>query len=517
MSAQPERIEPARPPGGAPPEPPAPAAAPADAAPAPLVGTAQFLQIFTAVMLPMFLAAVDQTLLATATPAISADLGDLRDATWIAVGYLIATTVTVPLYGRLGDRRGRRDMLLVALALFAVGSVACALAPGLWFLVGARVLQGVGGGGLMVLSQALIGELVPPRQRVRFQAYFATVFTAASVGGPVLGGIVVSHVSWRWLFWANLPLCAFAAWRLARLPRRAPVRATAGVPTAGAPAAEAARVPPMPEATSVVLFAAAVGTSLLWLTFGGHRFAWGSAAGIGAGLLALALWVALIGRERTRAAPFLPLELLRVPGVAPLSAVVVCFAASLFALVFFLPIWLQLGQRVDAGQAGWLMLPLTGGLVLGSTVTGRIVARTGRPTVMPPAGLLLSAAALVAMGAWLPAGRGVLLLGLVCGLGFGTVMPTAQVVMQTLAGPKRLGIAAATVSLARSTGGALGTALSGALVFALLHGVDLQALLRAHEASQADVAGAFRALFFSIAALCAGAAILALRLPAVRL
>src|SRR5574342_138465 len=183
------------------------------------VSRAEFLNLFLAVFLPMFMAAVDQTLLATATPAIAATLGGLRDTSWIAVGYLLATATIVPVYGRLGDLRGRRDMLLAALAVFALGSLACGLAQTMPQLLAARILQGLGGGGLMTLSQALIGELVPPRERARFQGYFATVFTAASIGGPVLGGIVVSHVSWRWLFFANLPLAAFAAWRLLQLPR----------------------------------------------------------------------------------------------------------------------------------------------------------------------------------------------------------------------------------------------------------------------------------------------------------
>src|SRR5258706_858514 len=187
---------------------------------------AEFLNLFAAVFLPMFMAAVDQTLLATATPAIAQSLGGLRDASWIAVGYLLASATITPVYGRLGDRRGRRDMLLAALAVFTLGSLACAAAQTLPQLVAARALQGLGGGGLMTLSQALIGELVPPPERVKFQAYFALVFTTSSIAGPVLGGLVVSHVSWRWLFAVNLPLAAIAGWRLLRLPRgeRPPAR-----------------------------------------------------------------------------------------------------------------------------------------------------------------------------------------------------------------------------------------------------------------------------------------------------
>ncbi|MGZ5720249.1 MAG: MFS transporter, partial [Burkholderiales bacterium] len=180
------------------------------------VTRAEFLNLFFAVFLPMFMAAVDQTLLATATPAIAGSLGNLRDSSWIAVAYLLSSAVIVPMYGRLGDLRGKRTMLLVALGVFAVGSLACSLAQSMPQLVAARVLQGLGGGGLMTLSQALVGELVPPIERVRFQGYFALMFTTASIGGPVLGGLVVSNFSWRWLFVANLPLAAIAAWRLCR-------------------------------------------------------------------------------------------------------------------------------------------------------------------------------------------------------------------------------------------------------------------------------------------------------------
>jgi MFS family permease len=183
-----------------------PAAAEAGSGP---VTRAQFLNLFVAVFLPMFMAAVDQTLLATATPAIAATLGGLRDTSWIAVAYLLASATIVPVYGRLGDGLGRRSMLLVALGVFTLGSLACGFAQSMPQLITARVLQGLGGGGLMMLSQALIGELVPPLERIRFQGYFALVFTSASIGGPVIGGLVVSHFSWRWLFFANLPLAAF--------------------------------------------------------------------------------------------------------------------------------------------------------------------------------------------------------------------------------------------------------------------------------------------------------------------
>src|SRR5688572_25624752 len=229
------------------------------------VSRAEFLNLFAAVFLPMFMVAADQTLLATATPAIADSLGDLRDTSWIAVGYLLASATIVPLYGRLGDAHGRRTMLLVALGVFTLGSLACAVAQTLPQLLAARVLQGLGGGGLMTLSQALIGELVPPRERIRFQGYFAIIFTSASVSGPVIGGLVVSHTSWRVLFLINLPLIAFAAWRLWRLPpgdRHVPEVSGRDVP-------------------GHVLFAIGAVSALFWLTSVGHRFAWSSAESIG--------------------------------------------------------------------------------------------------------------------------------------------------------------------------------------------------------------------------------------------
>jgi MFS family permease len=424
------------------------------AQPAPLpsqpVPVGQFLQILSAVMLPMFLSAADQTLLATATPSIASDLGNLRDTTWISVGYLIAMTATVPLYGRLGDRFGRRETLLAALGLFGAGSLACALAGSLGALVAARVLQGLGGGGLMVMSQSLIGELVPPRERARFQGYFAAIFTLANVGGPLIGGLVVHRASWRWLFLANLPLGAIALWRLLRLPRGAPNRGATPADPLGA-----------------IVFAAAVAASLIWATFAGYRFAWTSATSAALAAGSVLLWGALIRREFVLATPFLPIELLRDRSMRYLSLTVVSFSSCLFALIFFLPVLLQMGHGADAQRAGVLLLPLMLGIVAGSTITGRIVSRTGRPTVMPMAGMSLSCAALLLM-ALLPAhGELVAALGALCGFGFGGVAPTSQIISQVLAGRERLGAAASVVSLSRYTGAALGTAIFGAFVFAL--------------------------------------------------
>ena len=463
------------------------------------VSRAQFLNLFLAVFLPMFLAAVDQTLLATATPAIAATLGGLRDSSWIAVGYLLASATVVPVYGRIGDLRGRREVLLVALAIFAAGSLACGLAQSLPQLLAARVLQGLGGGGLMTLSQALIAELVPPRERPRFQGYFATVFTSASIGGPVLGGIVVSHVSWRWLFFFNLPLVAFAAWRLSRLPKRTRAEhATQATDLAGH-----------------LLFAIGAVSALFWFTSVGHRFAWRSGPSLALLLTALVALSVLYRHEHRQRSPFLPVDLLRDRTIGPASLVVMLFAACLFAVVFFLPIYLQLGHHVSAQYAGLLLLPVTGGMVIASVGSAQILRRTGRPRWIPVIGLSCSAAALFLLGV-VPAHMSLIIaLGFLCGLGFGCVMPTLQVTVQTVAGRERLGVAMALNGLARSTGGAAGAALFGAVVFASIPGVDRSMLAQAAQHGDvAPVVQAFHRAFLAASLVAAAGALVASRMPA---
>ena len=464
----------------------------------------QVLALLSAVMLPMFLAAVDQTLLATATPRIAREFDDLGDTSWIAIGYLLAATLMAPVYGRLGDRVGRRNTLLGALAVFAIGSLACGLARDIATLVAARVLQGLGGGGLMVLSQALIGELVPPLHRPRYQAYFAIVFTASSVGGPVIGGFVVHHADWRWLFLVNVPLCALAAWRVARLPASVHL-ALRGAPT---------------DPVGLLLFVVTAVSALLWFSLAGHRFPWLSATSAGLIVLALLGGAALLRQQRRHPSPFLPLALLQLPGVPWICGTVIVFAASMFALIFLLPIHLQLGHGANASEAGLQMLPLTVGLVLGSTINARITARTATPSRTPPLGLAAAALALAGIALAPPSLGVIVAASAVVGLGFGTVMPSAQLSIQTLAGPARLGAAAALVSLTRSFGASLGTAAFGGLAFALLHvmpGEGVPAATPAVGLSQAALTQAFHIVYGVLALFVATGALIASRVPAVHL
>nr|WP_255428252.1 MFS transporter [Ramlibacter cellulosilyticus] len=442
--------------------------------------------------------AVDQTLLVTATPRIARELGGLSDTSWIAAGYLLAATITAPMYGRLGDRFGRRNVMLAALTVFVLGSLACALAPTMHLLIAARVLQGLGGGGLMVLSQALIGELVPPWERPRYQGYFALIFTTSSVGGPLIGGFVVHHYDWRWLFLANLPLGLLAFWRMSRLPKPAP---------------SAARHAPY-DPTGFVLFVLCATSALVWFGQVGHRFPLLSFASAVFAAFALATGFALARQQRGHPNSFLPLDILRLPGVPWICASVVGFAGTMFALLFLLPIYLQVVRHSSALDAGLQLLPLTGGIVVGSTFNSRFSARTGTSGKLPPWGLGAAAIAIAGLAILPPAPWVITAAAAVCGVGFGTVMPSSQLATQILAGRERLGAAAALLSLTRSTGATLGTAAFGGLAFVLLQPgegatretLSLQGLDPARVTHAFDIVFGILAVFAALAAFAAAKA-----------
>ena len=468
--------------------------------PQPDAPQASFGALFSAVMLPMFLAAIDQTLLAAATPRSARALGGLADSPGIAAGYLLGAPIAAPLYGRMGDRHGRRRVLLVALGVFIAGSVVCATARSMPWLVGARVLQGLGGGGLMVLSQALIGELVSPAERPRYQGYFAAVFTVSSVGGPVIGGFVVNHGDWRWLFLANLPLGLLAAWRVAGLP---------------VPKASPMRDKPYDPA-GVVLFTACAASALLWLSLAGHRFPVVSPVSAALAGCAVVTGLVLARQQRRHPFPFLPLDVLRVPGIGWVCLSVVGFSGTMFALVFLLPIYLQAGRNADAATAGLQLLPLTLGMVAGSTLNARFSNRTQSSGRLPPFGLGMAAVALAGL-ALLPGSHAVTTVAAaMCGMGFGTVMPSAQIATQMLAGRQRLGAASALLAITRSTGAALGTAAFGGMAFALLHvqaGGGESAALRLDGLDPRWVSHAFHVVFGVLALYAAAGAFFAARAP----
>ncbi len=433
---------------------PSPAARPTLRAQPDLTVAQAFRLVFPGVMVAMFLAAADQTILASALPAIASTLHGVTDLSWVVVAYLLAATIAAPIYGHLGDTFGRKRLLLAALAIFTAASLACALAPTLPLLIAARALQGLGGGGLMTMAQSIIGENVPPRERGRFGGYFAAVFALSSTAGPVLGAYLTQQWSWRAVFMVNLPLGAIAALLAWRIPqghhaRTSPFRA---------------------DVVGAALFAGATLALLFALSSAGHRFAWTSPvlfALLGGAALGYVLMVAW---ERRRDDPVIPVRLLAVPAILRADAVVVCFAATLFSTILYLPLYLQLGRGMAIGESGLLLLPITLSMVAAATFTGRRIARTGRVVEYPRRGLLLTTAALVVLALWLPhlPTAAVLVLTVATGAGLGGVMPPTQVIVQHAAGRNALGAATASISIARSVGGAAGVALTGAVLFVLV-------------------------------------------------
>ncbi|HKE41982.1 MAG TPA: MFS transporter [Casimicrobiaceae bacterium] len=476
-----------------------------------------FLRVFPGVMVAMFLAAADQTILASALPTIASSLGGLSDLSWVVVSYLIAATVAAPLYGHLGDRFGRRRMLLGALVVFTAASAACALAQTLLGLVLARALQGLGGGGLMTLAQALIGEHVSPRERGRFSGYFATVFALASTSGPVLGAYLTEHVSWRAVFAINLPLGLVAGALALRVPHAAPTQ----------------RERFRPDIVGALIFCTATVALLFALSSAGHRLAWSSPLLIVLLATAIAGYALLAFWERRAAEPVIPVRFLSVPAIARSDAVVICFAGALFSTVLYLPLYLQLGRGLRIGQSGVLLLPITLSMVVTSAIVGLLITRTGRVKIFPQVGLSIATIAFLLLSVSVSAAPTILVMAMtaIVGVGLGMVMPPTQVSVQLAAGRESLGAATASISLSRSIGGALGVALTGAVLFAALgdSGGSSSALLReVIQGGSASIAGlsadqraqfaanldaAYRIGFALLAAITALGALLASTVP----
>lgn len=461
-----------------------------------------FLVFFSAVFLPMFLAAVDQTILATATPSIVSELGQLHLSSWIAIGYLLATAASVPIYGWLGDRYGRRNVLIWALGIFCIGSIVGALAQTMSHMIIGRVIQGLGGGGLMSLSQALIAELIPPRQRAKYQGYFASMFACASIGGPVIGGLVVTHYSWHWLFWANIPLALIAAWRLLRLTSN-PVLEHRN-----------RRI----DWTGLMLFPVLCSIFLYWASVAGQNFEWLSLTSSYYLFVIAILAVIFYKNQKTHSTPFLPNELLKNRAIYIPLITSMLFAACMFALIFFLPIYLQLGLKTNAATSGLLLLPLTIGQISGAIISGQIMLRTGLPKWIPVVGMSISMFGFITLGIVTPDPVLVGGLGMLCGLGFGTVMPTTQLVIQTVCGKANLGSVTALASLSRNLGAAIGTALFGALIYSLLPDFDHTTSIEVLRAGPREpVINAFQTAFYVAAGIAALAAINAARAPLIYL
>jgi len=472
------------------------------------------------IVFPVFLAAADGTIVATALPAIAAEFGHVEQLSWIIVANLIASTIAAPAYGRLADLFGRRRMMLVAVSIFACAALLCALAPSLHLLIAARVLQGFGAGGLMTLAQALIGEHVPPRSRGSYQGYLSSCIVAGSAFGPVGGGLITQLWGWHAVFLTYLPLCAVALLLVLRLPHGVRSTGHRGFDLPGL-ALLASFVVPLLMAVAELqqLSAGAVPQLVLLVAIAG---------------LALA---ALLCQQRRTTNPLLALPLLRLPAFWRSDVMAACSGASLTAMVTFLPIYLQVVTGATPGESGLLLLPLTASVSCGSVATGWLISRTGRTAVFPAVGLIVTALSLFALALWAPQLSRTQLgwILAVGGLCQGSAMLTAQITVQSVTSVRQLGAAAASVQLSRSLGSAFGAAAAGAVLFGLLSLIDsgaaelfidmvrrgpqvLAALPAEYQVLvQGEIASAFRGVFLLVACFSCTIVAMAWTLPVRRL
>ena len=452
---------------------------------------AEIRSIVVGLMAAMLLAALDQTIVATAMPTIGLDLGDARNLPWIVTAYLLASTAVTPLYGKLSDIHGRRVMLLIAITTFSIGSVFCALAPTMVALALARGLQGVGGGGLIALAQTIIGDIMSPKERARYQVLIASVFVAASIAGPLLGGFIAQHLSWTLIFWLNLPI-GFLAFlmtngKLKLLPRHE-------------------RKHRLDYAGAVLLIVSST-SLLLALSWGGIRFPWVSPVVLGLLVAAVVVGAGFAARLVTAPEPLIPVTVLsdQVVATATLAA---CFAMGTFiGLSIYVPIYFEGVIGLTASSSGIALVPLMVGTVTGATLSGRSMLYFSHYKRLPLAMMTVSCLCCIGIALY---GRSLPfalmeVMFLLVSVGLGTILPLATIAIQNTVPYHQLGIATASMNFFRSLGGALIVAafgtivLSGASKAGAVAGGDLESIIRG--ADPAALASTFRWVF---AAACVG-------------
>lgn len=404
--------------------------------------------IFSALLLVMLLAALDQTIVSTALPTIVSDLGGLESLSWVVTAYMLASTIVVPLYGKFGDLFGRKIVLQAAIVLFLLGSVLCGIAQNMTQLVLLRALQGLGGGGLMVVAMAAIGDIIAPADRGRYQGMFGGVFGLATVVGPLIGGFLVEHLSWRWIFYINVPLGIAALLVIGTAFKPRVVRVKHEIDYMGAAFLASAL-------TCIILFTSQGGTILpwsspeLWFTL----------------VLGIVSIAGFIYEERLAAEPIIPLELFRQRTFVLSSLIGFIIGMALFGSVTFLPLYLQVVRNSTPSEAGMQLLSLMGGLLGTSIIGGQIISKIGRYRHFPIIGTLIACIGMFLLSTVdnaTPLHTMYLYMGLL-GAGLGMVMQVLVLAVQNTVDFRHMGVATSGAMMFRSIGGSIGVAAFGAL------------------------------------------------------
>ena len=415
--------------------------------------------VFSGLMLALALASLDQNIVGVALPQIVSDLGGLSHLSWVVTAFLVTSTATTPLYGKLSDMHGRKALFIVAIVIFLIGSSLCGLSRSMLQLVVFRGIQGLGAGGLITLAQTTIADLVAPRDRGRYQGLFGAVFAVSSVAGPLLGGFITDALSWRWIFYVNVPI-GIAALALIVFGFKRPHHVVAH------------RV----DYAAVTLLTSATVALLLVLSWGGVQFPWSSPVILGLTVAAAVLTALVIIVERRSTEPILSPHIFHNRIVVIGTSVMGVTFMGLFGAVVFLPLFLQLVLGYPPTQAGLLMAPMTGGMIAASVIGGRLVSATGRYKIYPVVGLAGATLSYLVVMAAASAGGGIVMVEaalIVLGIGFGLVMPNLVVAVQNAVGHHEQGAATATAAFFRSLGGTFGVALSGAIMTGQLHALSV--------------------------------------------
>ncbi len=446
------------------------------------VSEADRRKILSGLLLIIFLGALGQLVVAPVLPTLGAELGDVETLPWIVTAYLLSAAVSTPIFGKLSDIHGRRRILLVAIGVFLAGSVLCAVAPTMVLLAVARGIQGLGGGAFIALCQAAIADIIPPRERGRYQGHIVSAFAASTIGGPIVGGLLAEYAHWSLIFWLNLPLGLLAMVMMDRAMRHLPVRV----------------VERRLDVIGATLLIAAIVAVLVALSWGGVRYPWLSAPILGLGTAALVGLAAYVAYARRTPDPFLPLSVLHDRVVAPACVSSFFAMVALVGLSAYMPMYFELILGFSTSRASLAQTALAVGTTIGGMLMGTLVARLPRPKYLAMPLQAVAIAALLALTFAidrLPLVV-ILLLMVIIGIAFGTMFPLTTVSTQNAVDRSHLGVVMATLNLLRNIGGAIGSAVYGAILLGSAGGARVATLA---ELSPTALAQSYTILFAGVA------------------